>query len=352
MRASKKITAIIMAALLVLSGALMTACGGETDGGAYKLPIVCGETGMNDACGVATYGVNYYNLGIKAGDMAADILLDGADVSTMAVATDPNPSLTINEKVAEEIGFTVPEELKAKASSGEDSGASTVARADDAIVDGDADFTVGIIQLMQHVALDQANTGFIDELSVRMQAAGKTICVLNENAAGDQSNNTTIATTFVSKGVDLIYAIATSSAQAAASATSEIPILFNAVTEPVSAGLVDSMEIPGGNVSGVSDINPVEAQIDLIAELLGKDDIKIGLLYTSAEVNSVYQIDLAKKECEAKGYKYEVKGLGDINDIEAAFIALGAAGVDAIYVPTDNVLANGAATIHSINIGG
>lgn len=350
MKKSRKITALAVAALLVISSVLMTACGSEKESGAYKLPIVCGETGMNTACGIATYGVDYYNLGVKAGDMAADILLGGADVSAMPVATDPNPSLSINEKVANELGFTIPETIKAKASSG--SATLEVERAADAIVESDADFTIGIIQLMQHVALDQANVGFIDELSVKMKEAGKTVAILNENAAGDQSNNTTIATTFVSKGVDLIYAIATSSAQAAASATTEIPVLFNAVTDPVSSGLVNSMDIPGGNVTGVSDINPVADQIDLIAELLGKEDIKIGLLYTSAEANSVFQIDLAKKECDAKGYKYEVKGLGDINDIEAAFIALGAAGVDAVYVPTDNVLANGAATIHSVNIGG
>ena len=79
-------------------------------------------------------------------------------------------------------------------------------------------------------------------------------------------------------------------------------------------------------------------QIDLIGELLGKDDITIGLLYTSAETNSVFQISLAKTECEAKGYKFVDKGIGDINDIEAAFTALAAAGVDAIYLPTDNTL--------------
>ncbi len=350
MKNTKKILSVIMAALLVATGALMASCEKKEDGGAYKLPIVCGEIGMNDTCGVATYGVDYYNLGVKAGDMAADILLDGADVSAMPVATDPNPALSVNKTVADEIGFTIPESVLAKAGDGASS--MNVERQNDAIVSDGADFTVGILQLVQHVALDKSNEGFVDELSVRMKEAGKTVNILSENAAGDQSNNTTIATTFVSKKVDLIYAIATSSAQAAASATTEIPVLFCAVTDPVSAGLVDSMDVPGGNVSGVSDINPVSDQIDLIAELLGKDDIKIGLLYTSAEANSVFQIELAKKECEAKGYKYEVKGIGDINDIEAAFISLGAAGVDAVYIPTDNVLANGAANIHSVNIGG
>ena len=184
-----------------------------------------------------------------------------------------------------------------------------------------------------------------------MKEAGKTVTILDRNASGDQSNNITISDTFVSQKVDLIYAIATSSAQAAANATVEsgIPVIFNAVTNPVDAGLVASFEAPGANVTGVSDINPVADQIDLISELLGREDITIGLLYTSAESNSQYQIELAKAECDKRGFKYVVKGIGDLNDIESAFIAL--KDTDAIYIPTDNVLANGAATIHSTNMG-
>lgn len=353
MKNSKKVISLIMAALMLFTCAAFASCSNDaTDGGAYNIPIVCGETGMNSDCGIATYGVNYYNLGVAAGDMAADILLDGADVSTMPVQTDPEPALSVNAAVAGEIGFTIPEEIAAKGSAGD----TTIAvnPVAEAIVNEGGDFTVGILQLVQHVALDQSNKGFQDQLSVRMSEAGKTVTILDQNAAGDQSNCVTIADSFVAQKVDLIYTIATSAAQAAASATEEskTPVLFCAVTDPISAGLTESMEVPGGNVSGVSDINPVADQIDLIAELLGKDDVKIGLLYTSAETNSVFQINLAKAECDAKGYTYVDKGIGDINDIEAAFIALAAEGVDAIYIPTDNVLANGAANVHSINIGG
>ncbi len=348
----KKIVSLILATLMLVSCAAFVSCEDVASGGAYNLPIVCGETGMNELCGIATYGVDYYNLGVKAGDMAADILLNGADTATMAVATDPNPALSINYTVAETIGFTVPNSVAQRAVGG--SSTIVVDRVESAIVDDGADFTVGILQLVQHVALDQSNVGFQDQLSVRMAAAGKTVKILDQNAAGDQSNNVTISESFVAQGVDLMYAIATSSAQACAAATEEskTPVLFCAVTDPVSAGLVASMDAPGANVSGVSDINPVADQIDLIAELLGKDDVKIGLLYTSAETNSVFQINLAKAECDAKGYTYVDKGIGDINDIQAAFVALASAGVDAIYVPTDNVLANGSATIHSVNIGG
>lgn len=353
MKNFRKIMALMLAILMLASASMLASCGKKADGSdeGYKLPIVCGETGMNDICGIATYGVNYYNLGVKAADMAAQILLEGADVSTLVVQNDPNPALAINTKVAEEIGFTIPEAIVAAGTNSDST--IEVTRNDAAIVEDNADFTVGILQLLQHVALDQSNKGFQDQLSVKMGEAGKTVKFLNENAANDQSNNTTIAETFVSKNVDLIYTIATSSSQAAAAATAEskIPVLFCAVTDPVDAGLVASLEAPGANVSGVSDMNPVAKQIDLIGDLLAKDDIKIGLLYTSSETNSKIQIDIAKAECEAKGYTYEVKGIGDINDIEAAFVALKAAGVDAIYIPTDNTIANGCATIHSINIG-
>ncbi|MBR3750971.1 MAG: hypothetical protein IKK58_04285 [Clostridia bacterium] len=344
----KKILSLIMAIMMMLGVMAFAGCDGQSAG--YNIPIVCGETGMNDLAGVATYGVDYYSLGVKAGNMAADILLDGADVSTMAVQMDPNPALSVNQEVAEQIGFTIPESVSQRATA---SGSKKVERVESAIVTEGADFTVGILQLLQHVALDQANEGFQDQLSVRMDAAGKKVKIEDKNASNEQSNNVTIAESFVTQKVDLIYTIATSSSQAAAAATAEskIPVLFNAVTNPVDAGLVESMEVPGGNVSGVSDINPVAMQIDLIGELLGKDDIKIGLLYTSAETNSVFQIGLAKAECEAKGYSFVEKGIGDINDIQSAFISLKAAGVDAIYIPTDNVLANGAATVHSLNSG-
>ncbi len=343
----KKILSFVLAAALLVCTLSLAACGSEEG---YNIPIVCGETGMNDSCGVATYGVDYYSLGVKAGDMAADVLLGGADISAMAVQTDPNPTLSVNTTVAEAIGFAIPESISSKATG---AAANKVTRVESAVVTSGADFTVGILQLMQHVALDQCNEGFIDQLSVRMSAAGKTVAIDNQNASGDASNNITIAENFVNKNVDLIYTIATSSSQAAAEATKEskIPVIFNAVTDPVDAGLVASMSAPGGNVSGVSDINPVEKQIELITELLGSKDVKIGLLYTSAETNSIFQINMAKAYCDANGIEYVEKGIGDINDIQSAFIALSEAGVDAIYVPTDNVIANACSTVHSINIG-
>ena len=346
----KKILAIALAALLLVATPLaLASCASE----AYNIPIVCGETGMTNACGVATYGVDYYSLGVKAGDMAADILLNGANPAEMPVATDPNPTLSVNETVASEIGFTIPQAIKDRATSPD---TTKVTREVSAVVTADADYTVGVLQLMQHIALDQSYEGFVDQLSVRMKAANKTVKVDYRNANNDASNNTLISQGFVANNVDLIYTIATSSSKAAQAATASmddpIPVLFNAVTNPVGEGLVASMSAPGGNVTGVSDINPVEKQIELIGELLGKDDIKIGLLYTSAETNSQFQIGLAKAHCTELGYSYVEKGISDINDLRTAMIALANESVDAIYIPTDNVLANGVATVHSLNTAG
>ncbi len=346
----KRSISLLLSIALALSALLGLASCGEKNN---KLPIVCGESGMNDVAGVATYGVDYYSLGVKAGDMAADILLDGENPATTPVATDPNPALVVNETVANELGFTIPDAVKDRATGAQ---TQTVTRVESAIVaenGGAADYTVGILQLVQHVALDLTNDGFVDQLSVRMNEAGKTVKILDKNAAGDESNNVTIAEGFVTQGVDLIYSIATSSSQAAAAATeeSEIPVIFNAVTNPIEAGLVASMTAPGGNVTGVSDINPVEDQIELIAELLGRTDIKIGLLYTSSETNSQFQIGLAKAYCDEQGYEYVDGAIVDINDLENTVVRLQNAGIDAIYIPTDNVLANGIANVHSINKG-
>ncbi|MBR7117596.1 MAG: hypothetical protein IKC87_07820 [Clostridia bacterium] len=344
----KKLTSILLVALMLV-GIVMSAA--SCSAPSKPLPVVCGESGMNTDCGIATYGIDYYALGVAAGNMAADILIDGKAASTIPVGGEADPALIVNQAVADEIGFTIPQSVLDKAGSKSD---TRVTRNTAAIVSSGADYTVGILQLTQHDALDQSNEGFKDQLSVRVAAANKTISFDDQNASGDESNNVTIAESFVAKNVDLIYTIATSSSQAAVTAASEtdIPVIFNAVTDPVGAGLVESLTAPGKNVTGISDINPVEKQLDLIAELLGKDDVKIGFLYTAAETNSVYQVrTLGIPHCNSKGYTYVEKGISDINDLEAAITALKNAGVDAIYIPTDNVLANGCATVHTINTG-
>lgn len=203
-----------------------------------------------------------------------------------------------------------------------------------------AECKIGVIQLTEHVALDAACQGFIDG----MVAAGfKEENITVQNAQGEQPNCVTIANTFVNNGVDLILAIATPAAQAAAQATTEIPILVTAVTDPESAGLVASNEAPGGNVSGTSDMNPIDEQVALLQKLC-PDAKTVGILYCSSEDNSKLQADLAQTTMEAAGLKVEVFTATDTNDVQAVTQAA-VSKVDAIYIPTDNLFASAMDTV-------
>lgn len=204
-------------------------------------------------------------------------------------------------------------------------------------------FSIGVIQLAEHPALDAAYEGFIEGLKEAGFEEGKNITVDYQNAQGDQSNCQTIADKFVNDNVDLILAIATPAAQAAASKTTEIPILVTAVTDPASSGLVESNEAPGGNVSGTSDLTPVKEQIDLLHDLL-PDAKKVGILYCSAEDNSEFQADIAVTSLEALGMTGEKYTFSTLDEIQAVVDSM-KGNVDAIYVPTDNKVAEGMATV-------
>lgn len=197
-----------------------------------------------------------------------------------------------------------------------------------------AGFRIGIIQLTEHPALDAARDGFIDALV----AAGFSKDNIDvQNAQGEIPNCAPIATKFVNDKVDLILAIATPAAQTAAQATTEIPILATAVTDFVDAGLVDSNEVPGGNVSGTSDMNPIAEQADLLVKLVPEAKT-VGILYCSAEDNSILQANLAREALEALGLTVNEYPVADVNEIQP--VTTRAVGeVDAIYVPTDNLFA-------------
>ena len=197
-----------------------------------------------------------------------------------------------------------------------------------------AGFRIGIIQLTEHPALDAAREGFIDALV----AAGFSKDNIDvQNAQGEIPNCAPIATKFVNDKVDLILAIATPAAQTAAQATTEIPILATAVTDFVDAGLVDSNEVPGGNVSGTSDMNPIAEQADLLVKLVPEAKT-VGILYCSAEDNSILQANLAREALEALGLTVNEYPVADVNEIQP--VTTKAVGeVDAIYVPTDNLFA-------------
>lgn len=218
------------------------------------------------------------------------------------------------------------------------------------------DFTVGVIQLAPHDALDKANSAFCAELKSLLEAEGKTITFLQNNANNEDSQNTSIVNSFIGKNVDLIYSIATSSSQTAVAKAKDydIPVIFNAVTDPVDAGLVKSMENPGVNVTGVSDINPIADQVGLMVELMAdtiaQSELTIGVLFVSKETNSVVQKDAVKAECEKLGIKFAEYGIDEAANIGNGLQGLKKMGADIVYLPTDNVLASEAATVHSENI--
>lgn len=218
----------------------------------------------------------------------------------------------------------------------------------------DADYVVGIVQLAPHPALDQTNSAFKAKLTELLEAEGLTVDFIEGNAQGEDSNNASIVDGFIGRGADLVYAIATGSAQTATSRVRDydIPVIFNAVTDPVDAGLVTSMTAPtGANVTGVSDVNPVELQFELICDLMGgSTDFTVGVLYTTKESNSVVQKERLREVAQAKGVDFVEAGIADTSNIGDGLNALGNAGADIVYIPTDNMLAENAGAVHSQNL--
>lgn len=205
-----------------------------------------------------------------------------------------------------------------------------------------AAFKIGVLQLTEHPALDAANKGFV----AAIEAAGINAKVNQRNAQNDQSACQTIAGTLVNEGCDLILAIATPAAQAVAGATSDIPIVCTAITDFAASGLVEDNEAPGGNVTGTSDMNPVADQIDLLHRLV-PDAKKVGLLYCTAESNSKIQIDLAAEQLDElgmEGVEYTASSSNEVQQVVESMMGK----VDAIYTPTDNIIASAMTVIASI----
>lgn len=213
----------------------------------------------------------------------------------------------------------------------------------------EADFTVGILQPVAHDALGAANRGFQEELTRLMNAAGKTVAFDDQNAQGNEETMTTIVSTFMSKGVDLMLTIGTGATQVASGLDRTTPILFTAVTDPAGAGLVSSngSDRAANNVSGTSDMNPVALQMQLCKDL---GMTKVALLYTSSEDNSRIQVDMAKAACDSIGLNYVVKTVSGMDDIMTVMNDIGSdTTIDGIYIPTDNNLAANVATVHAQN---
>ena len=205
---------------------------------------------------------------------------------------------------------------------------------------------VGIVQLVEHAALDAANKGFVEGLASKGYKEGQNITYDRQNAQADQSNLQNIAHRFVNNKVNLICAIATPAAQTVANVTSDIPIVATAVTDYKAAKLVKDNAKPGTNVTGTTDMNPVEQQLDLLLKLVPNAK-SVGTIYCSSEVNSQLQIEILKKAAAAKGVTVKEATVSNVNDIQQAARSL-VGKVQAIYVPTDNVLASAMPTLVSV----
>ena len=210
-------------------------------------------------------------------------------------------------------------------------------------------FRIGISQFITHQSLDATREGFVDELAKQGYVEGENIEIDLQNAQGEQRNLKTISQQ-LAESSDVVLAIATPSAQSLANTTQTIPVIFSAVTDPVSAKLVESREHPGGNVTGTSDqsSDAISTQINLIKKVLPKAKT-IGILYTQSEPNSVVQKDEAKRLLEEKGFTVVEKTILDSNNVKAAAESL-MVEVDMVFVPTDNIISSTMETVKQVSI--
>lgn len=204
--------------------------------------------------------------------------------------------------------------------------------------------TIGICQLVTHEALDAATEGFMDAVK---EGLGEDAVKFDlQNAAGDAATCSTIANSFVSKNVDLIMANATPALQAAAASTVSIPILGTSITEyGVALNLDDFDGVVGGNISGTSDLAPLDEQANMLVEVFPSVS-KVGLLYCSAEANSLYQVQVVEAALQGKGLTTTRMSFADSNDI-ATVLDGNLNNIDVLYIPTDNTCASCTSTINA-----
>lgn len=206
--------------------------------------------------------------------------------------------------------------------------------------------SIGVIQFASHPALDQAYEGFIMSLEELGLKEGEDFVIDLQNAQGDTATAETIADKLVNDKHDLIYAIATPAAQSVANKTKDIPIVVAAVTDPQSSGLVETNEKPNTNVTGVSDLTPVKRQIELLKEI-APDTKKVAIMYANSEDNSRFQADIAKIEIEKLNMEAIDASVSDANQIQQMTESL-VGKVDAIYVPTDNLVSESFSVVSNI----
>ena len=262
----------------------------------------------------------------KSGKLLS-MMVAGAMVLSMAGCSGSN-----NETTA------APEQTTAQAAAGDS------AQTKEGAASEGKTYTVGICQLVQHDALDAATKGFMDTLKEEL---GDGVVFDEQNAQGDSNTCSTIINNFVSGDVDLILANATPALQAAQAGTNEIPILGTSVTEyGVALGIDNFNGTVGGNISGTSDLAPLDEQAAMLHELF-PDAKKVGLLYCSAEANSQYQVDTVKTALEGLGYTCEYYSFSDSNDLSTV-ATKAVSESEVIYIPTDNTAASATEIIDNI----
>ncbi|CYV28450.1 ABC transporter substrate-binding protein [Streptococcus suis] len=206
---------------------------------------------------------------------------------------------------------------------------------------------VGVLQYMEHESLTAAREGFVAELEANGYKEGEKLVLDYQNAQGDQANLQTISEQLID-GNDIVLAIATPSAQSLATVSTETPIVFTAVTDPLSADLVESIEKPGGLLTGTSDQAPIDKQVELLGQAV-PDAKTVSILYTTSERNSEVQVEQAKELLEKAGYKVVVKGITSSNEVQDATTSL-MKDVDAVFVPTDNTVASTMTMIGELSV--
>ena len=206
---------------------------------------------------------------------------------------------------------------------------------------------VGVLQYMEHESLTAARESFVAELEANGYKEGEKLVLDYQNAQGDQANLQTISEQLID-GNDIVLAIATPSAQSLATVSTETPIVFTAVTDPLSADLVESIEKPGGLLTGTSDQSPIDKQVELLGQAV-PDAKTVGILYTTSERNSEVQVEQAKELLEKAGYKVVVKGITSTNEVQDATTSL-MKDVDALFIPTDNTVASTMTMIGELSV--
>jgi putative ABC transport system permease protein len=194
---------------------------------------------------------------------------------------------------------------------------------------------LGILQYVEHPSLTAARKGFVDELKKEGYVEGKNLKLDYENAQGDQSNLQTISTNLISNN-DLVLGIATPAAQTLSNLSTDVPVVFTAVTDPVSAKLVDTMETPNGIATGTSDMSPISKQVELLQKVM-PDVKKVGIMYTTNERNSEVQVEEAQKEFAKAGIDVITKGISSTNDVQDTAKSL-MSQTQVLFIPTDNMI--------------